>query len=77
MTSEVGNEFEAKYDDRVRNIRHAAAAAIKELSLFRSARTGDDKKLSTQRSHASRKRSCSHTDAISLFGEWMTASRDS
>ena len=36
MTSEVGNEFEAKYDDRVRNIRHAAAAALKELSLFRS-----------------------------------------
>jgi hypothetical protein len=34
MTSEVGNEFEANYDDRVRNIRHAAAAAIKELSLF-------------------------------------------
>jgi hypothetical protein len=36
MTSEVGNEFEAKYDDRVRNIRHAAAGALKELSLFRS-----------------------------------------
>src|SRR6266576_3097814 len=34
MTSEVGNEFEARYDDRLRNIRHAAAAAIKELSLF-------------------------------------------
>ncbi|SRR5260370_24585578 len=37
MTSEVRNEFEAKYDDRVRKIRQAAAAAIKELSLFRSA----------------------------------------
>jgi hypothetical protein len=37
MTSEVGNEFEARYDDRVRKIRAAAAAAIKELSLFRSA----------------------------------------
>jgi hypothetical protein len=36
MTSEVGNEFKAKYDDRVRNIHQAAAAAIKELSLFRS-----------------------------------------
>jgi len=34
MTSEAGNEFEAKYGDRVRNIRRAAAAAIKELSLF-------------------------------------------
>ena len=37
MTSEVHNEFEAKYDDRVRKIRQAAAAAIKELSLFRAA----------------------------------------
>lgn len=37
MTSEVGKEFEAKYDDRVQKIRQAAAAAIKELSLFRSA----------------------------------------
>jgi hypothetical protein len=37
MTSEVRNEFDAKYDDRVRKIREAAAAAIKELSLFRSA----------------------------------------
>lgn len=36
MTSEVGNEFEAKYDDRVQKIRQAAAAAIRELSLFRS-----------------------------------------
>ena len=36
MTAEVRNEFEAKYHDRVRRIRHAAAAAIKELSLFRS-----------------------------------------
>jgi hypothetical protein len=43
MTSEVGNEFEAKYDDRVRNIRHAAAAALKELSLFRSGGTRDDR----------------------------------
>ena len=37
MISEVINEFDAKYDDRVRKIREAAAAAIKELSLFRSA----------------------------------------
>jgi len=36
MTSEVANEFDAKYDD-LRKIRKAAAAAIKELSLFRSA----------------------------------------
>ena len=36
MTSEVGNNSEAKYDDRVGKIRQAAAAAIKELSLFRS-----------------------------------------
>jgi hypothetical protein len=37
MTSEIHNEFEAKYDDRVRKIRQAAADAIKELSLFRAA----------------------------------------
>jgi hypothetical protein len=37
MISEVINEFDAKYDDRIRKIREAAAAAIKELSLFRSA----------------------------------------
>jgi uncharacterized protein (DUF2267 family) len=36
MTAEVSNEFEAQYHDRVRRIRHAAAAAIRELSLFRS-----------------------------------------
>jgi hypothetical protein len=36
MASGLSNEFEARYDDRVRNIRQAAAAAIKELSLFRS-----------------------------------------
>ena len=36
MTSEVANQFDAEYDDR-RKIRKAAAAAIKELSLFRSA----------------------------------------
>jgi hypothetical protein len=36
MTSEVANEFDAKYGD-LRKIRKAAAAAIKELSLFRSA----------------------------------------
>ena len=37
MTSEAGHEFEAKYDDRLRKIREATTAAIKELSLFRSA----------------------------------------
>jgi hypothetical protein len=35
-TFETHHEFETKYDDRVRKIREAAAAAIKELSLFRS-----------------------------------------
>lgn len=37
MASGLSNEFEARYGDRVRKIREAAAAAIKELSLFRSA----------------------------------------
>jgi len=36
MTFEVTNEFDAEHDD-LRKIRKAAAAAIKELSLFRSA----------------------------------------
>ena len=36
MPAEVSNEFEAQYHDRVRRIRHAAAAAIRELSVFRS-----------------------------------------
>ena len=35
-TSEVNNEFEVRYNDRLCKIREAAAAAIKELSLFRS-----------------------------------------
>jgi len=37
MTSEVRNEFEAKYDVRVRKIRQAAAEAIKQLDELRSA----------------------------------------
>src|SRR5229473_7234644 len=37
MTSEARNEFEAKYDDRVRKIRQAAAEVIKQLDELRSA----------------------------------------
>ena len=37
MTSEGSNECDTMYDDRFRKISEAAAAAIKELSLFRSA----------------------------------------
>jgi hypothetical protein len=37
MTFEVANDFEAKYNGRIRKIRQAAAAAIRELSLLRSA----------------------------------------
>jgi hypothetical protein len=37
MTSESNNAHEIKYNERFRKIREAAAAAIKELSLFRSA----------------------------------------
>ena len=36
MTSEVRNEFDAEYDDRVRKIRKAAAIALKELDQLRS-----------------------------------------
>ena|SRR5438552_1847252 len=37
MNSEARNEFDARYNERVQKIRWAAAAAIRELSLFRSA----------------------------------------
>ncbi len=36
MTSDANNEWETKSDDRFRGIREAGAAAIKELSVFRS-----------------------------------------
>ena len=36
MSAELSNEFEAKYHDRVRKIREAAAAAIKQLDQLRS-----------------------------------------
>jgi hypothetical protein len=36
MNSEVKNEFDADYDDRVRKIRKAAAIALKELDQLRS-----------------------------------------
>jgi hypothetical protein len=39
MNSETRNEFEAKYDYRVRKIRAAAAAAIRQLGELRSAGT--------------------------------------
>ena len=48
MTSEAGNEFETKYDDRLRKIREAAVAAIKELGLFRSAGPVTQEALDTE-----------------------------
>jgi hypothetical protein len=36
MNSEARNEFELKYADRVRKIREAAAAAIRQLDQLRS-----------------------------------------
>ena len=36
MNSEVKNEFDAEYDDRVRKIRKAAAIALKKLDQLRS-----------------------------------------
>ena len=36
MNSQVRNEFDAEYDDRVRKIRKAAAIALKELDQLRS-----------------------------------------
>src|ERR1700746_1560401 len=37
MISEARNEFDAEYDDRVKKIREAAAAAIRQLDQLRSA----------------------------------------
>jgi len=37
MNSEVRNEFDVKYEDRVQKIRKAAAAAIRQLDELRSA----------------------------------------
>ena len=37
MRSELKNEFERNYEERVRKIREAATAAIKELDQLRSA----------------------------------------
>src|SRR5437899_4744564 len=37
MISDVRNEYEAGYGARIRKIRKAAAAATKQLGLFRSA----------------------------------------
>src|SRR6201987_883617 len=36
MNSEVKNEFDAEYDNRVRKVRKAAAIALKELDQLRS-----------------------------------------
>ena len=36
MNSEVKNDFDAEYDDRVRKIRKAAAIALKESDQLRS-----------------------------------------
>ena len=37
MNSEVRNEFDVKYEDRIQKIREAAAAATKQLDQLRSA----------------------------------------
>ena len=37
MNSEVRNEFDVKYEDRVQKIRKAAATAIRQLDQLRSA----------------------------------------
>ena len=38
MSSEAKNELDVRYDDRVKKIREAAAAAIRQLDQLRSAR---------------------------------------
>ena len=48
MSSEAGNKFEAKYDYRIRKIRAAAAAAIRQLGELRSAGTMPSETLAAE-----------------------------
>jgi hypothetical protein len=48
MTSEVADDFEAKYNGRIRKIHQAAAAAIRELSLLRPAGPGTTEALDAE-----------------------------
>src|SRR5205823_6682161 len=70
MTSEAANEFDAKYDD-LRKIRKAAAAAIKELSLFRSAGPVLQEALDSEVARIAQEKLQPYV--ISLFTECMTA----
>jgi hypothetical protein len=76
MSSKASNEFNTRHNDRVGKIREAAVGALKELDRLRSAGPWLRKRL-TLTSPASHERSSSRTDAISLFIEWLMASRDS
>jgi len=67
MNTEARSEFEAHYYDRVGKIRKAATAAMKQLGQLRS--SGHTPR-ETLRSRALRRRSCTLTDAISLFIGW-------
>jgi hypothetical protein len=58
--------FNVKYDDRFQKIREAAAAAIRQLANCVQPDPRREKR-STLRSRALRTRSCTLTDAISLF----------
>ena len=70
MNTEARSEFEAHYYDRVGKIREAATAAIRQLGQLRSTGAPRREKRSTLRSRALRRRSCTLTDAISLFIGW-------
>jgi hypothetical protein len=75
MISEVINEFDAKYDNRFRKIRESAVAAIKELSVFRSAGPVTQEALDAEVARIAQEklRPC----GCDLFTEWITASHDS
>ena len=69
MNPEARNEFDASYNARVGKIRAAAAIALKELDQLRLGGHITGETLDT-RSRALHRRSCTLTDAISLFIGW-------
>jgi hypothetical protein len=56
MSSEVRNDFDAKYDDRVRKIREAAADVIRQLDQLRSAGTMSREALDAEVAHISQEK---------------------
>ena len=75
MNSEARDEFDVKYEGHVRQIREAAAAAIKQLDQLRSGTIPH--RRSMLRSRALHNKTYTVTGAILLFTERLTEQRDS